>query len=357
MNNAAIRLAVIIIIPVFVAVITYMVMRDAFLEPANVADSNTVLVELGPDHTFRSICKLLQEKGLVRHWWSLELLARMRKSDRSINAGEYELSPNMDPRAILKKLASGEVFKRRVVLKEGTSVWELGKIVEAAGLVSQQDFDAALTDPKLLASAGIAGGSFEGYLFPETYYFSRPITPRDVIWRMIEEGEKRWPADYSNRSDELQLSRHEILTLASIIEKESGNVEEQPLISSVFHNRLSQGMKLQSDPTVIYGIPNFNGNLTKDDLQTPTPYNTYMNFGLPPGPIGNPGESAIKAALYPRDSTYLFFVADGTGKHVFSTTLQEHNEAVNLYQRGRRAAAAAAAAAAAQQQAQENAAP
>ena len=152
---------------------------------------------------------------------------------------------------------------------------------------------------------------------------------------MLEEGDKHWPSEFSDRANEINLSRHEITTLASIIEKESGNAEEQPLISSVFHNRLSNGMRLESDPTVIYGIKDFNGNLTRQDLHTPHPYNTYTNFGLPPGPICNPGETAIRASLYPKESPYLFFVANGKGSHVFSTTLQEHNEAVAKYQLGR----------------------
>ncbi len=333
--NSLSRIGIILLAPILVALLTYMFMRSAFLSAVDQNNKEIVLIEVQPDKNFREICKLLQEKGVVKHWWSVEILARINRSDRAINAGEYELSPSMDPRAVLTKLASGEVFKRKVVVKEGMSVWEIGNLVEQAGLMSAQDFDNAIVDPKLLAEAGISAPSFEGYLFPDTYNFSRPITARAIVWRMLEEGEHHWPADFSARADELQLSRHEVLTLASIIEKESGKVDEQPLISSVFHNRLSQGMKLQSDPTVIYGIPNFNGNLTKEDLQTPTPYNTYMNFGLPPGPIGNPGDSAIKAALYPQESTYLFFVADGTGRHVFSTTLQEHNEAVNLYQRNK----------------------
>jgi UPF0755 protein len=339
--NSLSRIGIVLLVPLLIAIFTYRFMRGAFLEPLDPEKKDLILVEVEPEKSFREVCKLLQEKGVIRHWWSVEILARLRKSDRSINAGEYEVAPSMDPRAVLAKLVSGEVFKRKVVIKEGMSIWEIGTLVDHAGLISQQDFDNSIADPKLLAEAGISGPSFEGYLFPETYYFSRPTNARAIIWRMLEEGERHWPAEFSARADELQLGRHEVLTLASIIEKESGNVDEQPLISSVFHNRLSQGMKLQSDPTVIYGIPNFKGNLTKEDLQTPTPYNTYMSFGLPPGPIGNPGDSAIKAALYPRDSTYLFFVADGTGRHVFSTTLQEHNEAVNLYQRGRKAAAAA----------------
>jgi UPF0755 protein len=333
--NALPRLLIILLAPLIVAILTYQFMRASFLTPVDPENKEIVLVEVEPDKSFREISKLLQAKGVVRHWWSIEILARLNKSDGSINAGEYEVSPSMEPRAVLAKLASGEVYKRKVVVREGTSIWDIGALVEEAGLMPRHEFDNAIADPKLLAEAGISAPSFEGYLFPETYQFSRPINARAIIWRMLEEGEQHWPSEYSMRADELQLSRHEVLTLASIIEKETSSVDEQPLISSVFHNRLSQGMKLQSDPTVIYGIPNFNGNLTKQDLQTPTPYNTYMNFGLPPGPIGNPGEAAIRAALYPRESTYLFFVADGTGKHVFSTTLQEHNEAVNLYQRGR----------------------
>jgi UPF0755 protein len=130
------------------------------------------------------------------------------------------------------------------------------------------------------------------------------------------------------------MTKHQILTLASIIEKESGNAEEQPIVASVFHNRLKKGMRLQSDPTVIYGIPNFNGNITKADLQTPTPYNTYVIAGLPPGPIANPGLTAIKAALYPAETNYFYFVGNGKGKHIFSENLDRHNQAVNVFQRG-----------------------
>jgi UPF0755 protein len=295
------------------------------------------LVEIENNKSFREICRKIQSEGVLRHWWVLEVLARLKKSDTAVNAGEYELSPSMLPAEILKKLVAGEVFKRKVTVREGLSVWEIGALTAEAGLVSKEDFDKGVADPKFLAIAGLNAQSFEGYLFPETYFFSRPITVKTIIFAMIEQGEKNWPAEYTARADELNFTRHEILTLASIIEKESGNIDEQPTISSVLHNRLAQGMKLQVDPTVIYGIKNFNGNLTKQDLQTPTPYNTYVNFGLPPGPIANPGATAIKAALYPAETSYLFFVADGQGRHVFSSTLQEHNEAVRRYQLGDRA--------------------
>jgi UPF0755 protein len=159
-----------------------------------------------------------------------------------------------------------------------------------------------------------------------------------VIQTLRNQLDTVWSDDWNLRLIELQMTKHQVLTLASIIEKESGNSEEQPLVSSVFHNRLARGMRLQSDPTVIYGITNFNGNITKADLQTLTPYNTYMISGLPPGPIANPGMTAIRAALYPAETSYLFFVGNGKGKHIFSETLEQHNQAVNLYQRGIRAA-------------------
>jgi UPF0755 protein len=191
-----------------------------------------------------------------------------------------------------------------------------------------------LSDPKLLEEFKVPGPSFEGYLFPETYRIQRNTPPRKVIQTLRNQLDSKWSEEWNVRLLDLQMTKHQILTLASIIEKESGNAEEQPIVASVFHNRLKRGMRLQSDPTVIYGIPNFNGNITKADLQTPTPYNTYIISGLPPGPIANPGFTAIKAALYPAETNYLYFVGNGKGKHIFSENLEQHNQAVNVFQRG-----------------------
>lgn len=332
MSRLILRLTLFLLAPLVAAAITYQYLSAAFLTPADSANKTTALIEISPGKQFKDLCHELQDKGILRYWWSLNMLARFSNKDTRIRAGEYELTPAMTPREILDKLNSGDVFKRVVLVKEGMSIWEIGKVVEAAGLLTEAEFNAGVVDPGLLGTAGIRSQSFEGYLFPETYNFSRPIAAREIIWRMLEEGDKHWPEEFTDRANVLNLSRHEILTLASIIEKESGNIDEQPLISSVFHNRLNQGMRMQSDPTVIYGIKDFNGNLTKEDLHTGHPYNTYINFGLPPGPICNPGESAIRAALFPKDSNFLFFVGNRQGGHVFSTTLQEHNEAVAKYQ-------------------------
>jgi UPF0755 protein len=335
--KALIRLLLILIVPATIAVVIFVILRRELLYPLDSAAPEPILVEVLPGLSFRQICKEIENKEVIKHWWSVELLARLSRSDTKIPAGEYELSRAMSPKEILKKLVQGRVYERRVLIKEGATIADFGKIIEEAGLLPAAEFQMAMRDERLLHMAGIGtfAKSFEGYLFPQTYLFSRPITPKDIIWRMLKEFEDHWPREYTLRSEQIGLSRHEALTLASIIEKESGNFEEQPIISSVFHNRLKQGMKLQSDPTVIYGIENFNGNLTKDDLQTPTPYNTYVNFGLPPGPICNPGASAIKAALYPSETAYYFFVGTGEGKHAFAENLQAHNENVRKFQLGR----------------------
>lgn len=322
----------IFLIPVLVAVSSFVLIRKSMVLAVNSSDTQERLIEVAPEKTLSEICRGLSQQGLVRSCTGFKLLARILGIDTDIKAGEYMLNASMTPKAILQKLTRGEVFERRVTVKEGESIWAIGKLVEQAGLMPQADFEVALVDKSLLGRAGINGESFEGYLFPDTYQFSKPIKPVTIIWRMLEEGENRWTPQYTERAEQLKMSRNDVLTLASIIQKESGNVDEQPKVSSVFHNRLAQGMRLQSDPTVIYGVPNFDGNLTRAHLETVTPYNTYTNAGLPPGPICNPGDSAIKAALYPAETTYLFFVGDGKGSHVFSATLAEHNEAVRKYQ-------------------------
>lgn len=331
----AIKIALILIPPLLVAAITYLWISTHLVDPYDASDTKTKLVEIAPGLSFKEIALKLEQEKLVRRWWALSVIAKVRKVDTTkISAGEYELSPSMSPMSLIEKLTKGDVFKRVVTLKPGSSIWEVGAEVEKAGLVSKAEFDRALKDPLLLKEAELREDSFEGYLYPETYYFSRPITPKQIIWTMLTLAQKSWPQTYSVRSEIMSLSRHDVLTLASVIEKESGKVDEQPIISSVFHNRLRLNMKLQSDPTVTYGLTNFNGTISEKDLQTDHPYNTYTRYGLPKGPICNPSASAIKAALYPAETEYLYFVADGKGGHVFSTTLKEHNDAVQKYRQG-----------------------
>ena len=311
------RLLLTLIIPILLGAITFLWCFKFFTTPANLDDSEIRLVEVPRNGSFRALCKNLEEQGVIRHWRILDILSRLRSEDTKIKAGEYELMPSMSPQEILAKLSSGEVFKRVLVVKEGFNIWDIAEALEAAGILDQKEFLDAAQNKNLLYKAAIRSSSFEGYLFPSTYHFSRADSVDRIIWTMMEEGEKHWTPAFIEMAAKLNLSRHEVLTLASIIEKESGNIEEQPIISSVFHNRMESLMKLQADPTVIYGLKKFGKPLTKKDLESPTPYNTYVNFGLPPGPISNPGLSSIKATLYPAESKNLFFVADGKGGHIF----------------------------------------
>lgn len=328
--KALLRVVIILVIPAVLAFSTYKILDSVFFSAVDPNNKKEVLFPIAPGSTFKQICKELEAQGLVRHAWSLDIISRFKRVDKQIKAGEYALNASMRPTEILQTLASGKIFERKVTVKEGVSVWEIGELVEKAGLLPKSDFNVALVNPDYLGQVGIpsAAGSFEGYLFPETYSFSRPIDAKHIILTMVKQGLDNWSAEFTQRADELKFTRHEILTLASIIEKESGeNIDEQPLVSAVFHNRLKQGMKLQADPTVAYGVPDFSGVITQKDLDNPTPYNTYTNFGLPPGPIANPGFTAIKAALYPADSPALYFVSNGQGGHVFTNSNEEHNAA------------------------------
>ncbi len=309
-------------------------LQYTFLSPLDPSNTTSKLFEVTPGSSGKEIAKQLEKQGFIRHRWALSYLSAWKGSDRAIQTGEYEISPSMTPAGILQKLASGNMFIRKFTLKEGDSIWQIGSLLQQSGIVQNKlTFEKFLTDQSLLRELQLNDHSLEGYLFPDTYSFPKGTSPKAIVSKMYENFKNKWDPAWDTRLKELNMSVHDIVTLASIIEKESGNSQEQPLISSVFHNRLQRRMRLQSDPTVIAGLPHFNGNLTKEDLTTPTPYNTYVIDGLPVGPIGNPGKSALEAAVNPDKTDYLYFVANGEGSHVFSATLDEHNKAVNLYQR------------------------
>lgn len=275
----------------------------------------------------------LVRTGIVASALKFRILARLTGADRRLKAGEYELSAAMPPRELLSVLERGLVKLHRLTIPEGLTLRQIAEAVEASGLATATDLLAVAADPAVARRYGIPVDSLEGYLFPDTYLFPRSITAGAIVAAMHERFRAVFTAEWSQRAAALGLSVHETVTLASIIEKETGAPAERPLIASVFHNRLRKGMRLETDPTVIYGIEDFDGNLTRRHLATPTPYNTYIIRGLPPGPIANPGREALHAALFPADSPYLFFVSRNDGTHVFSTHLEEHNRAVQTYQR------------------------
>ena len=298
--------------------------------------AQTILFAVGRGEGFGTVTQNLHARGLFEHPDKFKLIARFKGYDKKIRAGEYELSAAMPPRQILQKLVSGKVRLHRITIPEGYTLQQIAAVVQTSGLCSAAKFSAAAANLPLMAAQGISAENLEGYLYPDTYFFPRGVTGLEIVRAMTARFNTVFKPEWETRADALKMSVHAVVTLASIIEKETGAAFERPLISSVFHNRLKRNMRLQTDPTVIYGIPNFNGNLTRKDLTTRTPYNTYVIRGLPPGPIASPGAKALEAALYPAETDYLYFVSKKDSTHQFSTNIKDHNRAVRKYQLRRR---------------------
>ncbi len=287
-----------------------------------------------PGQSLAATAELLQRRQMISSAFKFRMLARLEGYDRRLKAGEYSLSSSMSPRDILERMAKGLVRLHRLTVPEGFTIVQIADQVGKAELAPAVDILQRAKDPAYARAQGIDAPSLEGYLFPETYFFPRTVTPDGVIAAMLQAFRSAFAPEWERRAAELGFSVHEAVTLASIIEKETGDPSERSLISSVFHNRLKRGMRLETDPTVIYGIANFDGNLTRKHLETATPFNTSIIRGLPPGPIASPGRDALKAALYPAQTDYVFFVSKNNGTHHFSTNLADHNRAVQLYQAG-----------------------
>lgn len=300
-------------------------------EPANSGVVERV-VTVWPGQGFEDVSKMLVESGIITNSLKFKLFALIKGYDKRIKAGEYALSSGMPPARILETMVSGKVCLYRLTIPEGSNLHQIASIIARAGFAPEADFLRAATDRSLVHEMGIEANTFEGYLFPDTYYFPKGVTPQEIIAVMVKRFWSVFTPEWKKRAEELRFSVHQVVTLASMIEKETGADFERPIISSVFHNRLKRKMYLESDPTVIYGIKDFDGNLTRRDLITPTPYNTYKKKGLPPGPIANPGFKAIEAALYPADTDFLYFVSKKDNTHKFSTNLKDHNAAVRKYQ-------------------------
>ncbi len=285
--------------------------------------------------TFDQTAKLLDDRGVVRFPLLFSQVARLLGKDRDIRAGEYTLHSSMSPREVLQRLSRGEVALHKITVPEGLTVKQIASLLEEKGLASREEILEASAEAGFLRTLGIEEDSLEGYLFPDTYFFAMGLAPREILRAMVRRFMSAYDPVLRARQAGKGWSLHKVVTLASIVEKETGSRKEMPLIASVLINRLSRGMPLQCDPTVIYGIEDFDGNLTRKDLRRPNPYNTYLNKGLPPGPICNPGLDALKAVLYPADTSYLYFVSRNDGTHLFSRTLKEHNRAVEKYQKRR----------------------
>jgi UPF0755 protein len=289
-------------------------------------------VEVRPGSSFSRTASQLEEAGVISDAMRFSLLARWRQVTGQVRAGQYLFESAARPGEVLDRLVAGDIRKFQVTIPEGFNLQDIAARLATTGIGTAEEFLALSRDAEFLDELGIEAPSLEGYLFPETYTYTASTPPRQLLQAMVKQLQAELTPELLAEASALKLDRHQLITLASIIQKEAGNVTEMPLISAVFHNRLKAGILLQADPTVIYGIADFNGNLTRKDLETTTPYNTYRIKGLPPGPIASPGRTALQASAHPAESKALFFVSRGDGTHEFSATLREHNRAVRRYQ-------------------------
>ncbi len=282
------------------------------------------------------VAEILEGAGVVRSALLFRLRTRLSGASERLQAGEYEFTGMVTPGEALHKLLTGDGLLHRLTLPEGITGAEVLERIAALGLTGKEDLEAAFADVTPVRDLDPGAADLEGYLFPDTYHFARPTPARQILGEMVAMFRREITGELLGRARGLGLSLREAVTLASLIEKETSVPEERGRISAVFHNRLGRRMPLQCDPTVIYALASdgrYRGSLSREDLRYDSPYNTYMNMGLPPGPIASPGREALEAAVAPHSSADLYFVADGTGGHYFSKSLEDHLRAVGRYRR------------------------
>jgi UPF0755 protein len=304
-----------------------------FIASSGNAEPVELRVEQG--EPFAAVVRKLRLHGVIPNEKLFSLWARLTGADKKIQWGTYRFDPSLPPQEVLHRLVVGKRIFLTITIPEGLTIKEIGELLAKMQIADREKFLMIAADPELVATFGLQDKGLEGYLFPNTYQFAPMTSEKEIIVTMAEQFRKASEPIFAQLGTHMELTRHEIITLASIIEKETGIEAERPLVSAVFHNRLKRNMALQSDPTVIYGLKEFNGNLTRKDLKDDNPYNTYRIPALPPGPICNPSLASIKAALQPADVSYLFFVSRNDGTHMFSEDLESHNQAVRTHQSAR----------------------
>ena len=297
------------------------------LEPA-ATEPAPRLFDVHPGNTFASVARRLEDEGLIRDARLATWLARYNEMDGRLHVGQYELSPHQSTQDILEVITQGRVKTWRVTLPEGSRADEIADRLAASGLVDGEQFKAALRNPALAEELDVPTTDFEGYLYPDTYWLPQGLSPEEVVRILVGQFDRVWEAEIRTQAEETGLSRNEVVTLASIVEKETGKPEERRMVAGLYSNRLRKGMLLQADPTIIYPITAgkpLGRRIRQSEIQAVNGYNTYTMVGLPKGPITNPGRDSIAAVLDPAETGALFMVADGSGGHVFADTLQEHN--------------------------------
>ena len=292
-------------------------------------------VEIAPGQGTRAIGRALARHGVVRDEWTFRLAVRLTRTERDLKAGEYRFASPMSAKEVAQKLARGEVHLRPMTFPEGLTIREMAQLFESRGFGEAEAFRSAAADPAPVRELDPAAPDLEGYLFPETYNLPRTATAGSLVGQMVQRFLSVFDEPLRAEAAARGVSVRQVVTLASLVEKETAVAEERPVVAAVYLNRLAIGMPLQADPTVIYALTRagrYDGNLTRSTLQFDSPYNTYRYPGLPPGPIASPGRASLEAVLRPAAVDYLYFVSRNDGSHAFATTLAEHNRNVRRWQ-------------------------
>ncbi len=292
---------------------------------------NVRIVDVAKGSSLKKLADDLEKERVIGSATLFTLYARLSGASGRVMAGTYQLSDAMTTPEILRKLITGDVYEKRFAVPEGYSIFQLAEMLDNRGFFKKELFLKECSNPALLQELGITGTTVEGYLYPSTYNLVKIAAPETLIKQMVGQFRKIYGERFALREKNSHLSRNQIITLASLVEKEAVVPQEKPLIASVFLNRLKKQMPLQSDPTAVYGTRAFGGKVSGSDVRRNSAYNTYLISGLPPGPIGNPGAGAIEAVLTPATTGYYYFVAKNDGTHHFSANLDEHNRAVHHY--------------------------
>ncbi len=300
-----------------------------------------VFVDLPHGASSRTVARVLKKNGVIRSALAFEVYAR-RHPRRQLQAGEYFFNREISGHDVFWQIADGHIYEQAFTVREGETIFDIAHDLEVEKLMTADDFLAAAQNPELIRDIAPRAKTLEGFLFPATYSLPRHPTPTDVTAEMVRKFKEEWqriaPPESKGDASGLEHGRPvaSVVTLASLVERETPKPEERPLVAGAFENRLRKNIPLQCDPTVIYAMQDagqYNGRITGADLHFPSPYNTYAHAGLPPGPIGNPGEASLRAALDPAKTDYLYFVANTQGGHFFAATLVEHNRNVTKYRR------------------------
>jgi UPF0755 protein len=300
-----------------------------------------VFVDLPHGASSRTVARVLKQNGVIRSRFAFEVYAR-RHPRRRLQAGEYFFSHAISGHDVFWQIADGHIYEQPFTVREGETIFDIAHDLETEKLMTADDFLSAAQNPDLISDIAPHAKTLEGFLFPATYFLPRHPSPTDVTAEMVHKFKEEWqriaPLESPRDTTGLEHGRPvaSVVTLASLVERETPKPEERPLVAGAFENRLRKRIPLQCDPTVIYAMQDagqYNGRITGADLHFPSPYNTYVHAGLPPGPIGNPGEASLRAALDPAKTDYLYFVANTQGGHFFAATLVEHNRNVTRYRR------------------------